>query len=145
MTDLSPVVKRIKHYVDELNAVLPHHWKGNDAPNPNHWDEGSITVKAFLDLPTLKAGLRFDFTEEGVPHSIEADLPLTEEALKNLSATIVLDGVTQNDGSVHFKPVTGLEGLVWYNRVVVEMLFKDADGKDHDYRFDGDLPDLKIG
>lgn len=138
--DITKVIGKVQEYVDKLNSILDLHWKGNDAPNPHHWDAGSIKASADLDLPGLKATFGFDFADGGVSHRIEAVLPLNEETLKTWAAKIVLDGVEQADPRIAFGARVGLEGLTLYDRLVVELKFTGADGKAHDYRFDGDLP-----
>lgn len=138
--DLGKVIGQVQGYVDKLNAILPQHWKGNDAPNPHHWDAGSIKASADLDIPGLKATFGFDFADGGVAHHIEAVLPLNADTLKTWAADVVLDGVKQANPHIGFGGRVGIEGLTLYDRIVVELKFTGADGKTHDYRFDGDVP-----
>lgn len=137
--DIGNVIAKVQGYVNQVNKILPHHWKGNDAPHTHHWDEGSINAAADIDIPGLKAGLQFTFMDGGVPHTIEAVLPLNEQTLKTWAAEIHLDGVPQSDPHIGFGARVGIEGFVIYDRLIVEMKFTDAAGVKHDYRFDGDL------
>lgn len=138
--DITQIVAKIQESVDHLNAILPPHWKGNDAPNPHHWDAGSIHARADLDIPALKADFGFTFLDGGQSHTIDAVLPLNADTLKTWAAQILLDGVEQSDPHIAFGARVGMEGLTLYDRIIVEFKFKDAAGHAHDFRFDGDLP-----
>lgn len=137
--DISKVIGKVQEYIDKINQVIPHHWKGNIEPQTHHFDPASITPSVDLDIPGLKASLAFDFTDNGVAHRIEADLPLNDHTLQDFASKIVLDGVEQPNGSVEFGTREGLEGFNLYLRAIVRFRFTGPDGQRISYRFDGDL------
>lgn len=141
--DLTQILAKVQDLVRKVNAILPTDWKGNDAPNPHHFDAGSIVPSASLDIPAQHAALTFAFKDGGVAHTIVAQLPfsaIASGADPTHATQIVLDGETEQAGRVVFGHREGLEFPNWYVRLVVEFRFTDASGTAHDYRFDGDLP-----
>lgn len=137
--DLTTILAKVEDLVHKVNGILPTDWKGNDAPDPHHWDAGSIVPSASLDIPGQHLALTFSFKDGGVPHTIVAQLPFSE-VLTTHKSDIILDGVKEPSGDVVFGTREGLEFPNWYVRLIVEFRFTDPTGQHHDYRFDGNLP-----
>ncbi len=144
--DIGKIVSQATHIIDQINGVLPQHWKGNQDHQAHHFDKGSIHPSASLDIPGAKASLTFNYTDNGATHSVAAVLPF-QAIGGSLSAQIEVDGVARVDGHIETDTVVGIGpdietgNTVWYNRVKVVFHYQDtAGGAIHEIRFDGDVP-----
>lgn len=138
--DISKYVEQLEKQLKIAQGVIPiHTWKGNWAPDTHHFDPGSIKF-SFDAVPTAEKQfyIRFDYTDAGAAHSVEADLKVVADdhgVPTGATWSAKVDGADQGDCRVHTKVVEGLEFPDVYVRLVVEILL--ADGRDA--RFDGDI------
>lgn len=135
--DIAALTAQLQGYLKDFQALASHTWKGNDAPSPHHFDKGSFVPSAHLDGDAGTLTLSMVYKDGGVPHMVEAVIPLLPAG----DTQITWDGVKQIAQGFAVHPVSGIEWphTLWYNRLVCEFKFTDPSGQRHDLRFDADL------
>ena len=127
---LAGAVPQMVKLLVKLTRMKPKHWVGNVVPNKKHFDRvDHFDCGAHLDTKTI--WVEFDYTEDGVEHTLRADMPAKEVGQRNDHDILIVDGlVLQDSGECIISKRIG-----WlYTRVVIEFYF----GGTH-IRFDGDL------